>query len=174
MLLTSNDNNMPPSCGFTIDQTMNMIDKRTSCINALQPLFVNKLIRFARNAMCAYDNRAFLGLECFTIHTANTLFVLDHFYASFLQSLHHFFVVDDRTVCMNCLSCLQLLIHCIDCPFYTKTKSCGFRHHHFHHSAPLSHKSIMASATCSIVSFDESTSTASSACISGESSRCIS
>ena len=32
----------------------------------------------------------------------------------------------------------------------------------------------MASATCSIVSFDESTSTASSACISGESSRCIS
>ena len=50
-LFISNNDNMPSLCRMPIDQTMNMADKRTSCIDALKPSFVYKLIRFARNSM---------------------------------------------------------------------------------------------------------------------------
>ncbi len=167
MSIISDDDDPASVRGLPLHDPVDPLHKRTGRIDARKSFALYQLIDLFGHPVRTDDDAARLeGFE--------RLLAAQHPDAFLLQILHHFLIVYDRTISIDLPRLLRLLIYGLDSPPDAEAESRRLCQYHFHHCAPLPHRSIMASTTCSIVMADESRRTASFACVNGESSLCIS
>ena len=126
-------------------------------------------INFLRNAMGADYYRSFW---CFFYIFRS----FKNFNTTSCEVIYNFFIMNDRTVCVY-IAVAGMLIYHVNCPFYAEAKACtsGRCYSHPNHSFIASRYALIIAAVTWLISIsDESISTASSACLSGATSLCMS
>ncbi len=160
-------------CALLPDDPVDPLHKGTGGIHALQALLFQNAVNLLRHPVGSYDHGCLL-LPLPGRKGQKRRFILQNLHASLRKLLYHHFIVYHRSIGVYSFPLFQLFIHGIHRPPDPETEACAFVQYNFHAYAPCPQIRTILSMTSSGVISEVSTSTASSACRSGDVSRCMS
>ena len=180
MVRASDDYHRLPGRAVLRNNAVDFLHKGTGGIHHSHIPLLQDLINMPADAVGADDDRSLVSWK-----GPQLILCLQDHDPLIRQIPDHFLIVDNGTVGVDgagCLFVLQgfyLFIDLVHCPFHAKAEAgalcnCNFPVHGYPSYPRSLAMRMMESTTCSMVMWEESRSTASSACLKGEFSRCMS